>query len=179
MKRLNFFILFIFFAAPLFGEPQTARPPRLTLPQAETLLLQRNLLIAANRYQLDASEALLRISGFKPNPVVQLGAEQIPFHSNIPGSVPRFFTTNPDAGANPVYTFQFNKVIERGHKREIRIEQAAASGRAHDHRCQRQQERGEAQRAFGVDSRQLRTRNRRLAREASLVMSAWPLSQAR
>ena len=127
MKRLNFFILFIFFAAPLFGEPQTARPPRLTLPQAETLLLQRNLLIAANRYQLDASEALLRISGFKPNPVVQLGAEQIPFHSNIPGSVPRFFTTNPDAGANPVYTFQFNKVIERGHKREIRIEQAAAS----------------------------------------------------
>jgi cobalt-zinc-cadmium efflux system outer membrane protein len=127
VKRLSFFILIIFFAAPLFGEPQTARPPRLTLPQAETLLLQRNLLIAANRYQLDASEALLRIAGYKPNPVLQLGAEQIPFLSNIPGSVPRFFTTNSDAGANPVYTVQFNKIIERGHKREIRMEQATAN----------------------------------------------------
>ena len=127
MKRLSFFTLFIFFAAPSFGEPQTARPPRLTLPQAETLLLQRNLLIAANRYQLDASEALLRIAGYKPNPVLQLGAEQIPFLSSIPGSVPRFFSTNGDAGANPTYTVQFNKVIERGHKREIRMQQAEAN----------------------------------------------------
>ena len=127
MKRLGFFTLFIFFAAPGFGEPQTARPPRLTLPQAEALLLQRNLLIAANRYQLDASAALLRIAGYKPNPVLQLGAEQLPFLSNIPGSVPRFFSTNGDAGANPTYTVQFNKIIERGHKREIRIEQAAAN----------------------------------------------------
>jgi len=127
VKRLSFFTLFIFFAAPSFGEPQTARPPRLTLPQAETLLLQRNLLIAANRYQLDASEALLRIAGYKPNPVLQLGAEQIPFLSSIPGSVPRFFSTNGDAGANPTYTVQFNKVIERGHKREIRMQQAEAN----------------------------------------------------
>jgi outer membrane protein, heavy metal efflux system len=106
--------------------PAPPTPPRLSLPQAETLLLQRNLAIAANRYQLDASEALRRIAGFKPNPVLQLGAEQIPFASPVPGSVPRFFATNPDAGANPVYTAQYNKVIERGGKREIRIAQADA-----------------------------------------------------
>ncbi len=127
MKRLNFFIFFTIAALPLLAEPQTARPPRLTLPQAEALLLQRNLLIAANRYQLDASEALLRIAGFRPNPVVQLAAEQLPFLSPIPGSVPRFFSTNGDAGANPTYTVQFNKVVERGGKREIRVQQATAT----------------------------------------------------
>ncbi|PYS08329.1 MAG: hypothetical protein DMG15_27385 [Acidobacteria bacterium] len=127
MKRLTCFPLWIFLATFLTAAPQVARPPRLTLPQAEALLLQRNLIIAANRYQLDASEALRRIVGFKPNPVLQLGAEQIPFISPVPGSVPRFFGTNADAGANPVYTMQFNKVIERGGKRELRIQQAEAN----------------------------------------------------
>jgi cobalt-zinc-cadmium efflux system outer membrane protein len=106
--------------------PAPAAPPKLNLPQAEALLLQRNLAIATNRYQLDASEALRRIAGFKPNPTLQLGAEQIPVASPVPGSVPRFFSTNSDAGANPVYTFQFNKIIERGGKREIRVAQADA-----------------------------------------------------
>jgi len=127
VKRLICFPLLIFFATSSAAAPQVARPPRLSLPQAEALLLQRNLIIAANRYQLDASEALRRIAGFKPNPVLQLGAEQIPFLSPVPGSVPRIFGTNADAGANPVYTIQFNKVIERGGKRELRIQQAEAN----------------------------------------------------
>ena len=127
MKRLIYFPLLVLFAMSSSAAPQVARPPRLTLPQAEAVLLQRNLVIAANRYQLDASEALRRIVGFKPNPVLQLGAEQIPFLSPVPGSVPRFFGTNADAGANPVYTIQVNKIIERGGKRDLRIQQAEAN----------------------------------------------------
>jgi cobalt-zinc-cadmium efflux system outer membrane protein len=51
--------------------------------------------------------------------------EQVPVYSPLAGSYPRFVSTNPNAGANPVYTAQFNnKLFERGEKRGSRIEQA-------------------------------------------------------
>jgi outer membrane protein, heavy metal efflux system len=101
-------------------------PRHLTLAEAENLLLQRNLAIAVNRQQLEASEAAKLIASYKPNPTIQLGAEQYPVYSPLEGSVPRFVTTNSDAGAQPTYTFLFSKVIERGGKREYRTKQAEA-----------------------------------------------------
>src|SRR5439155_2568889 len=77
---------------------------QLTLAQAEELLRVRSLALSANRHQLDASRAGRLIAGFKPNPVLTLGAQQFPLTSNVPGSVPRLVSTNPDAGANPVFT---------------------------------------------------------------------------
>ncbi len=121
----------------LFGQKQPSRTPRtgisaivpevpadLNLAKAEQLLWDRNLSITAARYQLDASQAARLIAGYKPNPFLQLGMEQIPVYSPISGSYPRFVSTNPDAGANPVYTAQFNKLFERGDKRGSRIDQA-------------------------------------------------------
>jgi cobalt-zinc-cadmium efflux system outer membrane protein len=108
---------------PLYVEAQTI-PARLTLAQAEDLLLQRNLTVAAARYQVEASRAARLIASYKPNPVLTLGAEQIPFLTPIPNDVPRFFSTNPNAGAQPTYTFRFDKITERGNKRELRTEQA-------------------------------------------------------
>jgi cobalt-zinc-cadmium efflux system outer membrane protein len=103
-----------------------AVPRLLSLFEAEQLLVQRNLAVAAGRFQLQANQAARRIASYKPNPQLQLGMEQIPFHSPLPNSVPRFFATNPDAGANPVYTAQFSKLFERGGKREFRTRQADA-----------------------------------------------------
>jgi len=111
--------------SPSAGEPFVL-PARLSLPQAERLLAQRSLAATANRYQLEAARAGRMIAGYKPNPSLQVGAEQVPVRSPVPGSVPRLFATNPDAGANPVYTAQFSKLIERGSKRELRVEQADA-----------------------------------------------------
>lgn len=111
------------------AQPQAAVavvPRRLSLPQAEELLLQRNQLIAASRYQLEVSQALRQIAGYKLNPVLHVGMEQVPVQSPLPGSAPRFFATNPDAGANPVYTGQVTKIFERGGKRELRVQQAEA-----------------------------------------------------
>ncbi len=99
-------------------------PADLNLPQAEKLLWDRNLSIITNRYQLDANEAARRIAGFKPNPYLQLGMEQVVVYSPLAGSYPRFVETNSNAGANPVYTALFNKTFERGGKREFRVEQA-------------------------------------------------------
>src|SRR5260370_82996 len=109
--------------------PPVPIPRRLTLPDAESLLLQRNLAIAVNRRQLEAAEAAKLIAGYKPNPTVQLGAEQITVASPLPGAAPRFFETNSNAGANSVYTFLFAKLIERGGKRGFRTKQAEAQGR--------------------------------------------------
>jgi cobalt-zinc-cadmium efflux system outer membrane protein len=101
-------------------------PRSLTLAAAEELLLQRNQAIAASRYQLEISEALRRIAGYKPNPVIHIGMEQFPVQSPVRGSVPRFFSTNADAGAQPTYTAEVIKIIERGGKRELRVQQADA-----------------------------------------------------
>ena len=111
-------------AAP--APPSVSVPRTLSLFEAEQLLVQRNLAIAAGRSQLQASEAGRRIAGYKPNPQLQLGMEQVPFQSPVPDSVPRFFATNGNAGANPVYTAQFSKLFERGGKREFRVKQADA-----------------------------------------------------
>ena len=125
--------LFAFLAGGLhLAAQQTTAPvatkiPRtLSLFEAEQLLRQRSLLIAAGLSQVTASEAARRIASYKPNPQVQLGMEQVPFRSPVPDSVPRFFATNGNAGANPVYTAQFSKLFERGGKREFRTRQAEA-----------------------------------------------------
>ncbi len=101
-------------------------PHKLTLAQAEDLLLRRNLAVLAARYKIDSSRAARLIAGYKPNPMLRIGAEQFPVYSPIKGSFPRFFATNSDAGAQPTYSFSMDKVWERGAKRELRVEQADA-----------------------------------------------------
>src|SRR5215510_8436700 len=113
--------IFLLFVSQGNAQPAAGPVPRqLTLPQAQNLLIDRNLTVLAARYQVDASRAARLIAGYKLNPTVTVGAEQIPFYSPLAGSYPRFFKTNPDAGANPVYTFRFDQILERGGKREFR-----------------------------------------------------------
>jgi cobalt-zinc-cadmium efflux system outer membrane protein len=133
----RYYFSYLVFISLAFGQRPGGNPPRkastqvaqdvpadLDLPKAEKLLWDRNLAVVASKYQLSANQALRLIAGYKPNPFVQLGMEQVPVYSPLNGSYPRFVSTNPDAGANPVYTAQLNKVFERGGKRESRIEQA-------------------------------------------------------
>jgi cobalt-zinc-cadmium efflux system outer membrane protein len=106
--------------------PSGPLPRKLTLAQAEELLVRRNLSVLAARYKIDSSRAARLIAGYKPNPMLTIGAEQFPFYSPLAGSYPRFFTTNSNAGAQPTYTFSVDKVWERGGKRKLRVEQADA-----------------------------------------------------
>lgn len=82
--------------------------------------MDRNLAVLAAKYQVEATRAQRLIARYKPNPVLTVGAEQFPFYSPLVGSFPRFLSTNPDAGANPVYTLRLDKTWERGSKRELR-----------------------------------------------------------
>src|SRR5437016_2971529 len=104
--------------------PANPLPRRLSLAQAENLLIERNLTVLAAKYQIESNRAARLIASYKPNPTLTVGAEQIPFYSPLRGSYPRFFQTNPDAGANPVYTLRIDKIWERGGKRELRTTMA-------------------------------------------------------
>ncbi|HEV2668143.1 MAG TPA: TolC family protein [Blastocatellia bacterium] len=94
-------------------------PRKLTLAQAEQLLLQRNLAVLAAKYQVDALRAVRLIASFKPNPTLMLGAEQFILSSNFFRDL---FRTNTNTAAETTYTIRLDKLIERGGKREIRTE---------------------------------------------------------
>ena len=119
-------LAFLWISPCLAGTPADTPviPRKLTLAEAERLLLERNLVVVASRYQIEASRAARLIASYKPNLVLTVGAEQIPFYTPLKGTLPRFFATDSNAGANPVYTFRIDKITERGGKRELRTAQA-------------------------------------------------------
>ena len=122
--RINILLLILTPIAALAQGTGPAIPGRLTLAEAENLLLQRNLAISASKYNVEASRAARLIASYKPNPILTIGAEQFPFYSPLSNSYPRFTSTNSDAGAQPTYTLRLDKITERGGKRELRTEQA-------------------------------------------------------
>lgn len=111
--------------APLCAQTPTTNPPaiphRLTLADAERILLERNLSVIAAKYQIEASRAARLIAAYKPNPVVTVGAEQLRLGNHFFNNL-----VKPDANlaALSTYTFRIDKTIERGGKRELRAEQA-------------------------------------------------------
>lgn len=105
---------------------QQPLPSQLSLKDAEAILFERNLNIAVSRRVLEAVEAQRLIASYRPNPQIQLGAEQWTLYSPVQNGAPRFVETNSNAGANPVYTFQVQQLFERGGKRQLRTEQASA-----------------------------------------------------
>src|SRR5215510_14441381 len=96
-------------------------PRKLTLAQAEQLLLQRNLEVLAAKYHVDAFRAARLIASFKPNPTLMLGAEQFNLSDKFFKNIAR---TDLNTAAETTYTIRIDKLIERGGKREFRTELA-------------------------------------------------------
>ncbi len=113
-------------------------PRRMTLAHAERLLLERNLAVTAQRHQIEASRAARLIANLKPLSTITVSAEGFMVLPPAIGAPPTgpiagtrrdrflFFRTDSDAGANPGYLLSFDKLVERGNKRELRTEQAEA-----------------------------------------------------
>lgn len=136
MHRIRIFIYFLFATTLLLPSAfaQTVVPPttsaqtpsipkRLTLVQAEQLLLQRNLAVLSAKYQIDASRAAKLIASFRPNPVLTVGAEQFNLSSRLFKNITH---TDPNSAAASTYTIRYDQLIERGGKRELRTAQAEA-----------------------------------------------------
>ncbi len=112
------------------GQAQTPMPPqktmsnipkRITLEQAESLLIERNLAVLAAKYQISANRAAALIASFRPNPVLTIGAEQFNLSNRFFKNIAR---TDSNSAAATTYTIRYDQLIERGHKRELRMAQA-------------------------------------------------------
>lgn len=123
-------IMLNFFAAGIVGAismqvlaqtPQSRISHKLTLAEAERILLERNLTVTAAKYQIESVRAAKLIASFKPNPVLTLGAEQLTLSGAFWNNL---IHTDPNVAAQSTYTIRLDKVIERGGKRELRTEQA-------------------------------------------------------
>jgi cobalt-zinc-cadmium efflux system outer membrane protein len=129
-KFVRRFILPVAIILPLAAAAQTpapiyysggAVPRRLTLAQAEQLLLQRNLAVLAARYQVDSLRATRLIASFRPNPTLMLGGEQFILSSDF---FRNLFRTNTETASETTFTIRYEQLIERGGKRKIRAELA-------------------------------------------------------
>jgi outer membrane protein, heavy metal efflux system len=112
-------------------------PRRLSLDHAERLMMERNLPVVAGRYQVEANRAAQLVASLKPVSTVTVSAESFmilpPAIAGPAGGGPiagtrrdrfLFLRTDSDAGAIPSYMVSFDKLIERGGKRELRTSQA-------------------------------------------------------
>lgn len=94
---------------------------RLTLPQARSLMIERNRELQLARHATAGAEADITIAGARPNPSLTLGAGRI-------GGA-----RDPDAGPLPKRmdtAIGVSQLFERGHKREIRTEAAQYNANA-------------------------------------------------
>jgi outer membrane protein TolC len=93
------------------------RAPVLTLPQAEALLVDRNLTIAAARYGIDIARAQRLVADTSPSPTV--GYSQTAAQVNEGGRLRDYYGARGFSPLNNA-SLNFSVTIERGGKRELR-----------------------------------------------------------
>jgi cobalt-zinc-cadmium efflux system outer membrane protein len=92
----------------------------MTVEQAVTVAVERNLDLVATRYNIPIAEARLITARLRPNPVISVGGDHLKL---VPGY-------NEDTGAGPPeYNVRTDFVLERGGKRQLRIDVAEAGRR--------------------------------------------------
>ena len=119
------------------AEPKAINPPRipsdalrhLSLNNAIDLLTQNNLSVIAARYNVNLAVAQKLVAGLRPSASVTVTVNQLTIPRLL--RTPReFYTTNGNAAANATYTVEYDRLIERGNKRNLRITQAELNSRA-------------------------------------------------
>ena len=95
----------------------------LSLDNAIDLLEQKNLSVIAARYNVNLAQAQKIVAGLRPAASVTISVNQltIPRLLRTPSE---FYSTNGNAAANATYTVEYDRLWERGDKRNLRISQA-------------------------------------------------------
>ncbi len=101
----------------------------LSLDKAIELLTQNNLTVVATRYNISIAQAQKIAAGLRPSASVTVSVNQL--------TIPRlfkkpkdFYTTDGVASANSSYTVEYDRLMERGNKRSLRISQADLNAKA-------------------------------------------------
>ena len=107
-------------APPPASIPGSVLPAHLSLAEAEALLVRNHAGIAASHAATDAARAGEALAGYRPNPTLNLAAEQFDFSD--PGA---HWGSNSGKVANRFYTVHIEQQFERGDKRALRVRGAA------------------------------------------------------
>jgi cobalt-zinc-cadmium efflux system outer membrane protein len=102
-------------AARLAAQPAVAPPDQVTIEQAVQEAVGHNLNLLAERYNLSIADARIITAKLRPNPVFSAGVDYIDFQNH--------FSADNSAGPTE-YNFRTDFLVERGRKREFRIEVA-------------------------------------------------------
>ena len=102
-------------AAGLAAQPASAPPDQVTIQQAVQEAVEHNLNLLAERYNLSIADAHIITAKLRPNPVFSAGVDYIDFQNH--------FSADNSAGPTE-YNFRTDFLVERGRKREFRIEVA-------------------------------------------------------
>jgi cobalt-zinc-cadmium efflux system outer membrane protein len=97
------------------AEEAVELPAKLSLAQAEEILLRNNLTIIAARYGVDGARAASVIANYTPNPTLTVGAEQIDTNRRLNN-----YSSDTGGSANPTYTFRIDQMLETAHKKSLR-----------------------------------------------------------
>ncbi|HMG82124.1 MAG TPA: TolC family protein [Ferruginibacter sp.] len=118
-KSLIAVILFVFITINTVFAQETTDTISLTLPTAEKMFLDSNLLLLAQKYNVSAQKALIYQAKLIPNPNFEIT------HGIYSGTLNQFFPT----GTNDETTAQLSQLILLGRKRnkQIKIAQANAA----------------------------------------------------
>ena len=109
MRKITLFLALGLWAT---GTP----PERVTIAQAVQEAVDRNLGLLAERYSISVAEARVITAGLRPNPLLSLSMD----YQDLLGTG---FTVQNSAGP-PEGAVRFDYLLERGHKRQYRVEVA-------------------------------------------------------
>jgi cobalt-zinc-cadmium efflux system outer membrane protein len=102
-------------AGGLAAQTAGAPPDRVTVEQAVQEAVERNLNLLAERYNLSIADARIITAKLRPNPVVSAGLDYIDFLRNF---------SHENQGGPTEYNLRTDFILERGGKRERRVEVA-------------------------------------------------------
>ena len=115
-RRLLIALIALF--PPLAGLAQGTEEARLSLPEAEKILLDANPAILQARAALAGARAGIDIAGARPNPQLTVGATSTDPGRNGSGSLWKQATDN---------TVRLDQLVERGNKRDLRLKAAGSN----------------------------------------------------
>lgn len=115
MKKYQAIGMLVLAAGGLAAQTAGAPPDRVTIGQAVREAVERNLNLLAERYNLSIADARIVTAKLRPNPVFSAGLDYVDFLRNF---------THDNQGGPTEYNFRTDFILERGAKRERRIEVA-------------------------------------------------------
>jgi cobalt-zinc-cadmium efflux system outer membrane protein len=110
--------------APAQTFPNAQGRQHITLQSATDLLIARNLLVMAARYNVDILRAQRIAAGLRPNPSLTFSATQFTLPRDVLNPAYVIKTDPNNAAANTTYTLEVDQLVERGGKRGLRFRQA-------------------------------------------------------